>query len=368
MKVLILSCSTGGGHNSAARAVAEEVEAHGGEAIVLDHLSLAGNRISSLAANIYVEMVKRVPGFFGLLYKIGLFVSTHVSKSPIYYANGCVAKPLQRYLEENPVDIIAMPHLFPAETLAYMKHHGVELPPTIAIMTDYTCIPFWEETACDYYIVPDKQLESSIIKRGIPKEKLRSFGIPVSGRFQSDITRQEARARLSLPPEDKYILVIGGSMGAGNLLSFTRSLAKACRDEKIIVICGSNKRSQKKMKKAFAKNPHVIPVGYTLHMFLYLKACDLVFTKPGGLSSTEAVVSGIPLVHTDPIPGCESKNRSFFSSKGMSISPASSRMQIQQGLELLHQSQQLADMLRCQKEYSHPEAAAQLYAFMQQLC
>ena len=91
-----------------------------------------------------------------------------------------MAKYIKQYLKENPADAVIMPHLYPAETITYMKRHGMKLPLTIAVMTDYTCIPFWEETNCDYYITPHESLNGEIIKRGIKKEKLRSFGIPVS--------------------------------------------------------------------------------------------------------------------------------------------------------------------------------------------
>ena len=74
----------------------------------------------------------------------------------------------EEYLQENPVDAIVMPHLYPAETITYMRRNGFALPLTVAVMTDYTCIPFWEETDCDYYITPHKKLHPEIIKRGIP--------------------------------------------------------------------------------------------------------------------------------------------------------------------------------------------------------
>ncbi len=71
-----------------------------------------------------------------------------------------------------------MPHLYPAETAIYMKRKGMKLPVTIAVMTDYTCIPFWEETD-DYYILPHEALRN-LHKRGIPDEKIQTFGIPVA--------------------------------------------------------------------------------------------------------------------------------------------------------------------------------------------
>lgn len=128
MNVLILSCNTGGGHNAAARAVAEVFRAHGDEAVVLDYLKLAGEKVSRTVGNVYVETVKIAPGLFGLLYKIGMLVSRLLRRSPVYYVNGKMAVYLAAYLKKHPADVIVMPHLYPAETITYMKRKGMKLP------------------------------------------------------------------------------------------------------------------------------------------------------------------------------------------------------------------------------------------------
>ena len=117
MKVLILSCNTGGGHNAAAQAIAEAIREHGECAEVLDYLSLAGKGVSKLVGDGYVKVVKKAPAMFGMAYKLGMVVSRLMKKSPVYYANARMARYLEEYLQENPVDAIVMPHLYPAETI-----------------------------------------------------------------------------------------------------------------------------------------------------------------------------------------------------------------------------------------------------------
>ncbi|MCH1983258.1 glycosyl transferase [Ruminococcus sp. OA3] len=364
MKVLILSCNTGGGHNSAADAVAEEIRSHGDEAVVLDYLCLAGKKVSHIVGNSYIQIVKKVPLLFGILYQLGMLISRLVPKSPVYYLNGKMSKYLTAYLKEHPVDAIVMPHLYPAETITHMKNHGVNLPVTIALMTDYTCIPFWEETSCDYYVIPDASLKQSICRRGLPPEKLLPFGIPVSRRFASHDSKQTARRKLGLEPDVTYILLEGGSMGAGNLPKFTKMLASLCTNEKIIVVTGRDRKMQKKMEAEFKTSSNIRIIGFTTQMHLLTKACDIVFTKPGGLTSTEAAVSKIPVVHTKPIPGCETVNRKFFLSHGMSISAATRRKQIVAGLQLLKQPDRISHMLHCQSKHSHPDACSKIYHFL----
>ena len=105
---------------------------------VLDYLSLAGNGVSKLVGDGYVKVVKKAPAMFGVAYKLGMVVSRLMKKSPVYYANARMARYLEEYLQKNPVDAIVMPHLYPAETITYMRRNGFALPLTVAVMTDYT--------------------------------------------------------------------------------------------------------------------------------------------------------------------------------------------------------------------------------------
>ena len=117
MRILILSCNTGGGHNAAGRAVKEIFEKNGDEAVMLDYLCLAGNKVSKTVGNVYIETVKNVPGLFGAVYKLGMGVSRICHRSPVYYVNSVMAKYIKQYLKENPADAVIMPHLYPAEAI-----------------------------------------------------------------------------------------------------------------------------------------------------------------------------------------------------------------------------------------------------------
>lgn len=364
MKVLILSCNTGGGHNSAGKAIAEELLRRGDEAYVLDYLRLAGDGVSRLVGDGYVQLVKKTPLLFGVIYNLGLLVSRITRKSPVYYVNGRMAKYLDRYLKEHPVDAIVMPHLYPAETITYMRRKNMPLPLTVAIMTDYTCIPFWEETDCDYYVIPHERLRRTCVRRGLPDEKLVPLGIPVSGDFSREISREEACTKLGLSSDERYILVAGGSMGAGDLEKLVEQLLDQSSRERILIICGSNEKLERKLRERFSSEERVRVKGFTKRMALYMKACDLVFTKPGGLTSTEAAAAGALLVHTDPIPGCETANRRFFTGLGASVSALTARGQVHQGMELLRSPDRARKMRQSQSENIPRDAAARICGFL----
>ena len=319
MDALILSCGTGGGHNAAGAAIKEELIKRGYNVKFFNPYALKSNMLARVIDRAYVGLVQKAPNVFGVVYKIGNAYRKLPFHSPVYYANGRIAAIIEDYIQKNKCDIIIMPHLFPAEIITQMKRKGYELPPTVFVGTDYTCIPFTEETECDYYVIPAKDLEKEYIKRGIKKEKLRPFGIPVREVFDHSINIDEAKLELGLSVSNRYILVSGGSIGAGNVEKVVKNLSDYYEktNVKLIIICGNNKKLLNKLKDKYSEK--CILIGHTNDIAKYMMASNLIIGKPGGLSSTEAAVVGKPFIHITPIPGCETYNMRYFYSKGMSI-------------------------------------------------
>ena len=242
-------------------------------------------------------------------------------------------------------------------------------------MTDYTCIPFWEETDCDYYVIPHEDLIDEFAKRGVPREKLLPWGIPVRQNFMKEWDKREARKICHIPQESKSYLVMGGSMGFGKLAIFAAELSLRLKSgEHMVIICGNNKRIYTVLQKQFQNNPRVHILGYTNRVADYMDACDVIFTKPGGLTSTEALVKRIPIVHTAPIPGCETANRNFFVKRHLSVSSKYIAKQITLGKRLLSDTQDphgnrslREEMLLAQKENGKPDAAVHIIKTLEKL-
>jgi len=358
MNILILSCNTGEGHNAAARAIAESAEKKGHTVSLVDMMSLAGKRVSKIVGGGYINVAKNAPLLFGFAYQLGRFVSSAKRKSPVYYANALVAKHLAAYLEEHPVDMIITPHLYPAETITYMKRKGMILVKAIAVATDYTCIPFWEETECDYYVVPHEDCVREFVKRGVPEEKLFPYGIPVSAAFEEKANKKRVRKKLKLPVWGNLYLIMSGSMGFGKVKLFSKELAAYIeKEDYIVIVCGNNEALRKSLQKKFEGNDQVRIIGFTKHVADYMSAADVIYTKPGGLSSTEALMKNLPIVHTAPIPGCETRNRIFFRKHGISVSASEILVQIHKGRELVKNTDKREKMLKKQRENMHYHAA-----------
>lgn len=317
MEALILSCGTGGGHNAAGRAVEAELLSRGHNVTFLDPYTLKDQKTSHLVSRAYITLVQRSPGAFGALYNLGDAYRKLPVRSPVYHINRGMAKILSKYLDEHPCDAIVMPHLFPAEIVTHMKRCGMKVPATFFVATDYVCIPFTEETDCDYYITPAEAMNRDFLSRGIPAEKLAPLGIPVRQEFMTGPDRAGARARLGLDSERLTILVAGGSIGAGSLDETAGTLLATFEGAHVIVICGNNEALYEKLRQR--ASARCLVLRETPHFADYMKACDIFISKPGGLSSTEAAALGTALIHVTPIPGCETLNMEFFSKRGMSI-------------------------------------------------
>ena len=362
MNILILSCGTGGGHNSAAAAVEEEARRQGHGVTLMNPLELCAEKLARRVDSAYISIAQASPRGFGAIYAIGNAYRRLPWRSPVYFANGRESEALGKYLEEHPTDVVVMTHLYPAEMLTYLKNHGVKVPKTIFVATDYTCIPFTEECDLDAYVTPSSMLTGEFVARGIPEEKIYPLGIPVRSAFRSSQSKEEAKAALGLEADKRYLLVSGGSIGAGSLEKAIGLLAAQTQgtDFRLIVICGSNASVRRHLDGRFGQQVQLL--GSTPRIAEYMRACDLYLTKPGGLSTTEAAVMETPLALMPPIPGCESRNLAFFTKTGMAVPAILKPRELEKLLTLPDDPQRLTQMHRCQHDFIPKDAPTHICA------
>lgn len=411
MKILILSCNTGEGHNSSAKAIKLAMDARGGiESEVKDTLSLVSADVSKNVSDIYIYSTRN--SLFEKAYKIGRRVSDFDSsfKSPIYMANKLYAKQLYDYVISGGYDAVVCTHLFPAEALTALKRNADLKVPVLFVMTDYTCIPFLPETELDAYVIPHQDLIEEFVEKGLPREKLLPFGIPVDERRFLDRTdRRQARLELlsgllanrpetltdsateagpapaveptaasgtanpdtSAPAvepdtEGRWMLVMGGSMGFGNMGGLISCILERCSDnDRVICVCGRNEEQRSSLANRFADCPQFRALGYTDRIPLLMDACDVLFSKPGGITSTEAAVRNIPLVHTAPIPGVEDRNALFFHYHNMSYSSKDPQQQAVVAFRLCDDKQYRERMTDAQKRNANPHCCEDIIDYLE---
>lgn len=370
MKVLILSCNTGEGHNSSAKALKKEMDSRGIECDIEDTLGLVSEFVSRSMSDLYVFSTKS--SLIERTYKIGGFVSDNLSipglKSPVYVSNRLYAKKLYDFIVEGGYDAIICVHLYPAEALTALRRRAKLNVPTIFVMTDYTCIPFLAETELDEYVIPHEDLIEEFVEKGIPREKIHPLGIPVDcDRFLHHQPKNEARAAAAKEfgwNEDisgNWYLIMSGSMGFGNLGEL---IDKICEedphDSHIICVCGRNEKLKAHLESEFSELPYIKIVGYTNKVPQLMDACDVVMTKPGGITSTEAAIANIPLVHTEPIRGLEDFNARFFHYHGMSYSTCDISQQAKVAHRLCTDEKYRERMADSQKRNSNSRTCADI--------
>ena len=333
---------------------------------IQDTLALISDTLSQRVSNAYVYSTRG--SLFEMVYKLGGFVSNNTDsrQSLIYSANKLYAERLHNYIIDNGFDVVVCVHLFPAEALTALKRNTQLHIPIYFVMTDYTCIPFLPETDLDYYVIPHEHLIEEFAERGIPREKIIPIGIPVDEQLFT--TRQpQLRARYMLALQmgwdittatGHWYLLMSGSMGFGNLGELVEQLLRTIRPEdRVICVCGRNEDMQHSLQEAFADNQQLWVLGFTDQVSLLMDASNVIFTKPGGITSTEAIVKHIPLIHTTPIPGLEDRNAHFFHQHGLSYHTNDVAQQVAVAMRLCQDQAYRQQMLRQQREHANTRSS-----------
>ena len=364
MKILILSCNTGEGHNSCAKALQIAMQRRGISCKVQDTLALASEGLSQRVGDAYLFSTRG--SLFEFVYKFGGFVSNNIDawQSLVYGANRLYAKKLYDHIKQHNIDIVVCVHLFPAEAITALKRNMHLDIPSYFIMTDYTCIPFLQETDMDYYIIPHEHLIEEFVEKGVPREKIVPIGIPVNEKkFTTRLPKAKARAQLThfhsnLRAEGNWYLVMSGSMGYGNVEQLIAQLLQDIRPEdSIICVCGRNESLLHSLQEKFAEQRQLCLLGFTDQVSMLMDAANVIFTKPGGITSTEAIVKNIPLIHTHPIPGLENHNAQFFHQHSMSYFTTDIQQQVVVAKRLCEDLHYRKQMLRHQRENANPHSS-----------
>lgn len=353
MKILILSCSTGGGHNSCARYIEEELKANNIECEFKDFFDIVNPKGKELSSKLYLASLKGNGKIFKGVYSLGEAYSSKGITSPVYLVNKLHKRSLLNYIKVNNFTLVITTHLFPALTLTAINKNQNEKINFIIVATDYEPCPFMEESKPNMLVI-QKGLEEKFIKKGNDKESLTPIGIPISTRFTQNV--KNIRKDLKLNNNDKVVLVMLGSMGFGKILELLKDLEN--EDYKIITVCGSNQKLLSDIQSANFKN--VIPLGFIKNINDYIYSADIVVSKPGGLSTTEIAAMRKPLIHVFPIPGIETYNTNFFESHHMSIK-CMQNDEIKSAINNLFKNQKLQkEIIENQKKYINNQSAKDL--------
>ena len=348
-KILILSCGTGGGHNSAAKAIQESLLDRGINADFKEYLEIINPSIKEKVNKLYLKSTKGNGKVFKKVYHLGELYQKTRFKSPIYKLNSISKNKLYGYIKEKEYDYIITTHLFAAQALTAVKQeHEIHF---MAIATDYVCIPFWEETNPDILVIPNEDLKENFINKGVKKEKLLPIGIPVSKCYKLIYDEKDCKKKLGLDENKKYVLILNGSMGFGNVIKMVKNLLSEMKDMNFIISCGNNKKLLGILKDKYKRDDRIVTLSYVNNLNEYMASSEIVLTKPGGLTSTEVATIRKPLIHTMPIPGCENYNANFFCDRKMSIKCDTIQEVVSTTKNLLYNKEVQEELIKNQSKY-----------------
>jgi len=342
-KVLIMSASTGGGHNRAARAIKEELESRTIdnmpiECDIIDSLKLVNNTMDKVISRGYEKSALYTPKAYGSVYR---FSETSIASRNEFKTNpltSLMAMKFKHLLNDSKPDLIIGTHPFPMIALSTLKKNNtlhslsrsesfhksskVDIPPMISVLTDYTTHSTWIQNEIDYYIVGHEYVKELLVYEGVNTEKVKAFGIPVEKSFLSHRDRETVLTELGLSAKKLTVLLMGGSFGAGNIKETLEDLLSIDRDFQILVITGRNEHLKDKLSKMLDSTVHsknICLLGYTNKMNDILASIDVLISKPGGLTTTEALLNDVPMIVPYFIPGQEEENLDFLTNCGAAL-------------------------------------------------
>ena len=316
MRILLLSANTGEGHNSTAKAIMEVLEQQEITCDLRDALACLSPRFSKYICSWHVRLYKHAPKLFDVGYRAMERTADPEDPTPLYEILRFGTGKLCDILMAGDYDAVICVHPFSAMMMTYLRRSFPIKLPCFFVATDYTCSPTVEQCDMDGYFIPSQALSEEFVRAGLLPERLIPSGIPVRQAFYKKTEKGQARKTLGLPEDAFVVLLMCGSMGCGPIGKIAAELSEQMPGKaKVVAICGNNE----KLYESLQEMPHLQAVGYTTKVPLYMDAADMIVTKPGGLSSTEAANKHLPMVLINAVGGCESRNFDFFLNRGFAV-------------------------------------------------
>ncbi len=316
MKVLVLSLSTGGGHNSVSKALVDYINSHGHEAKMVDAYEYINPMLSTLVSKGYLVSTKHAPNTYSKFYR---YFETHESFDKKFTVrqgiNKIMSIPFSTCVTDYNPDCIVCTHVLAVALLECMEEELLEGIKIFGVITDYTVHPVWEDTYIDYYVTASELLNLQMHKKRLPLERILPLGIPIKEKFSHKIPEKEAKKLLGIP-DKPTVLIMSGSMGFGNLVDHITKLDTLDMEFQMLIVCGNNKRLKKRVENLHTEKSKFV-YGFVDNVDVLMDASECIVTKPGGLTVSEAMAKNLPMILFNPIPGQEYRNLEFLVNNGL---------------------------------------------------
>lgn len=303
MKTLVIYATAGAGHRKAAEALYHGLESLTDDAVLVDALDYTSPFYKRLYSGTYTFIISYLPWLWGILFSIldwpwlvpfvRLLRRVH---------NSLNARRLAQYFKGEDFDYIFSTHFFPHEVAGYLKRKGQINSTIISVITDFDVHSIWLAQGVDYYAVACGWTQQKLEYMGVPERRIAVTGIPTHANFSSHTDIKALKQKLGLKEDGLTVLIATGSFGIGPIEEIVQLLP----DFQILVVCGHNQALHQRLSRT--ANDRVKIYGLVDNMDELMAVADVMITKPGGLSISEALVSGLLLIFFNAIPGQETNN------------------------------------------------------------
>ena len=323
MKILVTHVPAGSGHEKAAEAVSQALRNARPDADVtlLNGLDGMSSAYQWAFTQGYLNLIHRYPALWGAAYHLLDLRGFASSAYKLHrLSNASHGKVLEGILMHHNPDVFISTHFFPAEVASYLKQQGRLKAKLITVITDYMPHSVWISPGTDAYVVGMALTKQEMIWRSVPQENIHVLGIPIDPKFSQKTDRRVVATRLGLEPEMFTLLICSGGFGTGPMEPLVRALKSIPEPLQALVVTGKNTALYHQLENMKDSFPHKLHVyGFVDNMDELMGVSDLMVTKPGGLSCTEAMMKGLPMVLVAPIPGQETRNARIIERLGAAV-------------------------------------------------
>lgn len=356
-RTLILAAGVGSGHNSAAHAVEQALAAHGGGGEIrrVDVLDTTNEVFTRLYDDAYFTLVAEVPWLVGWGYdnQDPPFKLAAVMR---WWEQVNTVSTVREIRDFKP-DLVICTHFLPARLVALMIARGHLNAQVVTVTTDYDFQGLWLSAPMSQLFVAREETRQYLLSLGLPSDRVTTSGIPVRPEFSQGMDADDIRGRHGLASDKPVVLISAGAAGGPRTLQVVRQTLEISQDFDAVVVCGRNEELKAQVEALVGARPNYHVLGFTTEMPQLMRIASLFVGKPGGLSSSECMAAGLPMVIIDPIPGQEEHNADYLLEEGAAIRcnyPTTVGYKIGQ---LLADPQRLSEMAANAGRIGHAEAA-----------
>ncbi len=309
-KIIIFTLSTGGGHNEAASNLKAEFEKCGHRVIINDVFNDLNKMLETIMVNSFNVMTGKLPKLYGLLYDFGNNEITNkiFSQSTIRL----FSEKLRDIIKKEEPDLVISTHALLVNTIGRLKRKNYINIPFIAVVTDYEAHLNYINQYVDAYIAASEYTRHTLVKKGVSPDKVYPYGMPIKKDF---IQAEDSAQRDSQKDEVFQILLMAGSLGLKGMYRVLKELIELEGPIRLVAVCGHNKKLKKSIDKdfgAYIESGILTLYEYVDNIPQIMRNSDVLVTKPGGFTITEAISEGLPMVIPYYIPGQEKENLEYL--------------------------------------------------------